>query len=126
MTFMSATGPTPGAPARTLGPLRVTPGRWAALAVAVPVALALIGWTGFDLVAAVARGSYPFSYAIPVHNGQLALNLNAGNIILRQGPARDVARLTGTVQYGLARPSINEFTTSDGELLLGLQCQLQR
>jgi hypothetical protein len=117
MTFMSTTGPTPGAPARMpgpLGPLHMTPGRWVALAVAVPVALALIGWTGFSLVAAVARGSYPFSYAIPVHNGQLALNVNAGNITLRQGPARDVARLTGTVQYGLARPSINEVTTADG------------
>ena len=115
MTFMSTTGQTPvpraGAPG-TPGPLRMTPGRWVALAVAVPVALALIGWTGFSLVASVARGSYPFSYTFPVHDGQVALNINAGDITLRQAPGGDTARLTGTVQYGLVRPSITESATS--------------
>ena len=59
------------------GPLRMTPGRWAALAVAVPVALALIGLTGFSLVSSVARGSYPFSYTVPVQDGRVALSVNA-------------------------------------------------
>jgi hypothetical protein len=90
----------------------MTPGRWVALAIAVPVALALIGWTGFSLVASVARGSYPFSYTFPVHDSQLALNLNAGDITLHQAPGSDTARLTGTVQYGLVRPAISEFSTS--------------
>ena len=53
MTFMSTTGQAPepavGAPGPS-GPLRMTPGRWVALAVGVPVALALIGWTGFSLI----------------------------------------------------------------------------
>jgi hypothetical protein len=89
----------------------MTPGRWVALAVAVPVALALIGWTGFSLVASVAHGSYPFSYAFPVRDGQVALNLSAGDITLHQAPAGGAARLTGTVQYGLVRPSIDTFTT---------------
>jgi hypothetical protein len=101
---VSAPGPS--------GPLRMTPGRWVALAIGVPVALALIGWTGFSLVASVARGSYPFSYTFPVHDGQVAVNVNAGDITLRQAPASNTARLTGTVQYGLVRPSISEFTTS--------------
>ena len=89
----------------------MTPGRWVALAVAVPVALALIGWTGFSLVASVARGSYPFSYTFPVHDGQVALNVSAGDITLRQAPVGSTARLTGTVRYGLVRPGISEFTT---------------
>ena len=114
MTFMSTTGQTPVSPGDTPGTsgrLRMTPGRWVALAVGVPVALALIGWTGFSLVASVARGSYPFSYTFPVHHGQLALNLSAGNVTLHQASAGDTARLTGTVQYGLVRPSISAFTT---------------
>jgi Putative adhesin len=89
----------------------MTPGRWTALAVAVPVALALIGWTGFSLVASVARGSYPFGYTFPVHDGQVALNVNAGDITVHEAPGSSVARLTGTVQYGLVRPALSEFTT---------------
>ena len=117
MTFMSTTGQAPGPPANVpgpLGPLRMTPGRWVALAVGVPVALALIGWTGFSLVASVARGSYPFSYAIPVQNRQVAVNVNAGNVTLREAPGGSTARLTGTVQYGLVRPAIGETITSTG------------
>ena len=117
MTFMSTTGRAPGPPARTpgpLGPLRMTPGRWVALAVGVPVALALIGWTGFNLVSSVAHGSYPFSYAFPVHDGQAAVNVSANQITLHEAPGSGTARLTGTVQYGLVRPSIGEFITPTG------------
>ena len=117
MTFMSTTGQAPVPPANVrgpLGPLRMTPGRWAALAVAVPVALALIGWTGFSLVTTVARGSYPFSYAIPVHDGQVAVNINAGNVTLREAPGSSTAQVTGTVQYGLIRPAIGETITPSG------------
>jgi Putative adhesin len=114
MTFLSMTGQAPvppaSAPAKP-GPLRMTPGRWTALAIAVPAALALIGWTGFSFVSSFAHGSYPFSYTFPVHNGQVALNIDAGNITLRQAPGSDAARLTGTVNYGLSRPVINQYTT---------------
>jgi DUF4097 and DUF4098 domain-containing protein YvlB len=41
----------------------------------------------------------------------VALNVSAGDITLREAPAGDAARLTGTVQYGLVRPGISEFTT---------------
>jgi Toastrack DUF4097 len=115
MTLTSVAGAT-----RAQGNLRMTPGRWVAVALAVPVALALIGWTGFDLVSAIARGSYPFSYAVQVHNGQAAVNVNGGNVTLRQtfGTA---ARLTGTVQYGLIRPGITENTTAAGTSV-GINC----
>ena len=101
------------------GPLRMTPGRWAALAVAVPVALALIGWAGFSLVSSVARGSYPFSFTVPVQDGRVALSVNAdgpgnpGRVTLRPASASRAARLTGTVQYGLFRPDISEWTGPD-------------
>jgi len=114
MTFTSATGQSPvGAPGPP-GPLRMTPGRWAALAVAVPVALALIGWTGFSLITTVARGSYPFSYPVPVQDGQVAVNLTTGDVTLREAPGSTAAQLTGVVQYGLIRPGISEDITPTG------------
>jgi hypothetical protein len=125
MTFMSTTGQAPVPPAGPrgpLGPLLMTPGRWVAHAVGVPVALALIGWTGFSLVTTVARGSYPFSYAIPVRDGQVAVNINAGDVTLQQAlGASATARLTGTVQYGLIRPGISENTTPTGANI-GMDC----
>jgi hypothetical protein len=124
MTFMSTAGQAPvppvGEPGRS-GPLRMTPGRWAALAVGVPVAAALIGWTGFSLVTTVARGSYPFSYVIPVQDSQVALNMNGGDVTLREAPGSSAARLTGIVQYGLFRPGISEGSTPTGANF-GLNC----
>ena len=119
MTYMSAaggsvTGGYPTGAWRPSGPLRMTPGRWVALAVAVPVALALIGWTGFSVVASLARGSYPFSYSVPVHNGQVSVNVNGGDVALREVSGSGTARLSGTVQYGLLRPGISENTTPTG------------
>jgi Putative adhesin len=124
MTFMSTTGqaPVPSAGASgSSGGLRMTPGRWAALAVAVPVALALIGWTGFSLITTVARGSYPFSFRVPVEDGQVAVNLTAGDVTLREASSGRTAQLTGVVQYGLIRPSISESVTPTGANF-GLNC----
>jgi hypothetical protein len=92
----------------------MTPGRWVVLAIGVPAALALIGWTGFNLVTTVAKGSFPFSFAVPVDDHQVAVNLTAGNVILRQAPGISRAQLTGTVQYGLIRPGIVESSTATG------------
>ena len=100
--------------------LRMTPGRWVAVAIALPLALALIGWTGFDLVSAIARGSYAFSYPVQVHDGRVAVDVNSGNVTLRGGSG-GAARLTGTVQYGLIRPGINESTTASG-ISVGINC----
>jgi Putative adhesin len=116
MTSMSTTGQAPVPPVNASGgpgSLRMTPGRWVALAIGVPVALALIGWTGFTLVGAVARASYPFSYEVPVQDGHVAMNLDFGNVTVRQ-TSGDTALLTGVVQYGLFRPGINEDTIPGG------------
>jgi Putative adhesin len=116
----SMTGGYPAGAWLPSGPLRMTPGRWTVLALAVPVALALIGWAGFNLVSSFAKGSYPFSFAVPVLDGQVNVNLNAGNITMRQVPGEQ-ARVTGTVQYGLFRPDMTENTTP-GASAVGVNC----
>jgi hypothetical protein len=103
---------TVGAP-RAPGNVRMTPGRWLALALAVPVALALIGWTAFDFVSLVAQGSFPFSNTVPVHDHQATVYVNGGNVALRQ-TAGSQARLTGIVQYGLFKPGLTQTVTSNG------------
>lgn len=113
MTFISTTGQSRAATPAPSGALRMTPGRWAALAVAVPVALALIGWTGFSLVTSFAKGSYPFSYPVRVHGGQVAVTVNGGDVTLHQSSGT-AALLSGVVQYGLIRPGISESTTVSG------------
>jgi len=116
MTLTSAVG-APRAPRN----LRMTPGRWVALVFAVPVALALIGWTAFDFVSLVARGSYSFSFPVPVHDGRATVDVNGGNVTLRQTPG-GAAQLTGTVQYGLFRPGLSH-TISSGGISAEVSCE---
>jgi len=107
MTLTSAPGVRPSS-----GALRLTPARWIALALGVPVMLALIGWLGFTVVDQSAHGSFPVSFAnIPVEDGQLTVGVNSGDVTVRQGQGT-TARLTGTVQYGLFRPSVTPSVTA--------------
>ncbi|HEY6278882.1 MAG TPA: DUF4097 family beta strand repeat-containing protein [Streptosporangiaceae bacterium] len=88
------------------GPLPMTPGRWVALITGVPVALALIGWTGLSVVAAVGVGSYRVNLTVPVHHGQAAtVTAGAADISVSPGPAGRI-RLLGTVRYSLVKPDV--------------------
>ena len=122
MTFMSETGSSgyPASAPAPSGPLRMTPGRWLVLGLALPVAIALIGWAGFDLVSLVARGTYSFSSPVPVQSGQVNVNVNGADVTLRQ-TSGNTARLTGSVQYGLFRPDFTESTTAGGTAV-GVNC----
>ena len=116
MTLTSAPGVRPSS-----GPIRMTPARWITLALGVPVMLALIGWLGFTVVDQSAHGSFPVSVGnIPVEGGQLTVGVNSGDVTVRQGQG-DTARLTGTVQYGLFRPSVTPSVTADGTEV-GVNC----
>jgi DUF4097 and DUF4098 domain-containing protein YvlB len=92
----------------------MTPARWVTLAIGVPVLLTLIGWIGFTVVDQSAHGSFPVNYAgIPVQHGQLSVSVNSGDVTVRQAQGA-TARLTGTVRYGLFRPSLSTSTTASG------------
>lgn len=127
MTFLSATSRTPAGASVPSGPpgpnapLHMTRGRWTALAVAMPVAIAMIGATGFSLLTSAAPGSFPFSYTVPVTHGAVAVNVNSGDITLREAPDSGTAQLAGTVTYGLIRPGISETPTATGANI-GMNC----
>jgi hypothetical protein len=119
MTTAPTTGPVTRPP-RPPAALRMTPGRWATLAIGVPIALVLIGWSAFSLVAGIGRASFPVSATIPLQNGRLVASTGGGDITVHQGQVSDgTARLTGKVEYSLVRP---RFTVSGSGI--SLQCRL--
>jgi hypothetical protein len=86
------------------GPLPLTAGRWVTLAIGVPVALALIAWTGLNLVALAGVGSYRVNLTVPVH-GRAVVQGGAADVSVSPGqPGR--IRVTGAVRYSLVRPDI--------------------
>jgi DUF4097 and DUF4098 domain-containing protein YvlB len=117
MTQLSTTGPV-----TSPGRLRMTPGRRVALAIGVPIVLSLIGFDGFSLVSLVAQASFPVSYAIPVHDGQVKVGLNGSNVTVFQGQG-GTSRLTGTVQYTFERPGVRETTTA-GSTQVAVDCHI--
>jgi Putative adhesin len=107
-------------PPQTPATLRMTPGRWAALAIGVPIALAFIGWTGFSLVATIGQASFPVNATIPIHGGHLVASLDGSDITVHQDQVKSGnARLTGTVQYSLIRP---RFTVAGSDI--SVDCRL--
>jgi len=119
MTTLPATGPVTSPP-RPQADLRMTPGRWATLAIGVPIALVLIGWSAFSLVADIGGASFPVSTTIPVQNGRLVASTGGGDITVHQGRvSAGTARLTGKVEYSLVRPT---FTVSASGI--SLHCRL--
>jgi hypothetical protein len=119
MTTAPMTGPVTSPP-RPPADLRMTPGRWATLAIGVPIALVLIGWSAFSLVASIGGASFPVSATIPVQNGRVVASTGGGDITVHQGQVSDgTARLTGKVEYSLVRPT---FTVSASGV--SLHCRL--
>jgi hypothetical protein len=119
MTTLPTTGPVTRPP-RPPADLRMTPGRWATLAIGVPIALVLIGWSGFSLVVSIGQASFPVSATIPVQNGRVAASTGGGDITVHQGQlSGGTARLTGKVEYSLVRPT---FTVSGSGI--SLHCHL--
>ena len=115
MTTVPATRP-PRAPA----PLPMTPGRWLSLMIGVPIALALIGLTGFSLVSGVGQAHYPVTGTIPLENGHLVASMGGADVTLHQDQARgSTARLTGTVQYSLVHPNFTVTGTA-----VNLDCRI--
>lgn len=113
MSYSIAAGPSAGRDggqdtgweSGTGGRLRVTPGRVAALALGVPIALAMIGWTSFNIVALLGQANFPVNVTIPLHDNRLTAQIYS-DLTLHQGPV-GAARLTGTAHYSLFKPVLD-------------------
>jgi hypothetical protein len=88
--------------------MRLTPARRWTLALGVPAALALIGWTSFSFVALAGTGKYSVNETFALHNGALSAHISQGSVTLvpLPGPG-DSARLTGQVTYSLIKPQVS-------------------
>ena len=101
-------------------PLPMTKGRLLALLLGVPVAFALIAWTGLTEVAYAGLGSYPVRLAVPVHGSTVSLSAGAADVQVTQA-AGSTLRLTGKARYSLFRSSVTWQTTPSG-VIVSPQC----
>ena len=100
----------------------MTAGRRAALAIGVPLCLALTANTGLSLVADVGRGTFPVDYHIPAAAHRVSVTTSGGSVVLRQ-IAGGQPSVVGTATYSLVRPHITERLTGN-ELVFGSVCSV--
>lgn len=94
-------------------PLPMTTGRWVALAIGLPIVLALIGYTGLTGVALAGQASYPVRLAVPVHGSTVRLSAGSADVRVTQAAGSQL-RLTGTAHYSLIRSTVTWHTTRSG------------
>ena len=88
------------------GSLPMTPGRWVALVIGVPLALLVIGWTALTAVAFAGLGSSRVNLAVPVHGRTAVVSVDEGDISVGPGRAGQL-RVHGTLHYSLVRPQLS-------------------
>jgi hypothetical protein len=96
--------------------LPMTKGRRLALLLGVPLALALIGWTGLTEVAYAGLGSYQVRRAVPVHGSTVTLSTSAADVQVTQA-AGSMLRLTGKARYSLVRSTVTWHATRSGVIV---------
>ncbi len=106
----------------TAAPFPMTRGRVAALAVGVPICLALVAYNGFDLIANFGEARYPVNYTIPASTRSLNVSVAGGQLSIRPTAASQ-ATLTGTARYSLVRSTLTERTTG-GRTSVGYRCAI--
>jgi hypothetical protein len=88
--------------------MKLTPARRWTLALGVPAALALIGWTGFSFVALAGTGTYSVNETFALRSGTMSAHISYGSVTLAPLPGPcDSARLTGQVTYSLIKPQVS-------------------
>ena len=104
------------------GSLPMTPGRWVALVIGIPLALLVIGWTALSAVAWAGLGSYQVNLAVPVHGRAAAVSVDEGDITVGPGPAGRL-RVHGTLRYSLVRPQLR-WQRSPSTIALHSHCRV--
>ena len=91
----------------------LTRGRRLALAIGVPLALIIIGWTALTGVAFAGQGSYPVRLNLPVHAGTVNFSVDSGDVTVGH-TAGDRLVVTGTAHYSLVRSTVTRSVTPSG------------
>jgi hypothetical protein len=97
-------------------PLPMTRGRLLALLLGVPLAFALIGWTGLTEVAYAGLGSYPVRLAVPVSGSTVNLSASDADMQVTQA-AGSTLWLAGKAEYSLIRSDVTWQTTPSGVIV---------
>jgi hypothetical protein len=96
--------------------LPMTPGRWVALAVGLPLALLAIGWTALTVVAFAGLGSYRVNLAVPAAGHTATVSVDNGEVTVVPGPAGQL-RVHGILRYSLVRPHVSWHRSASGVAL---------
>jgi hypothetical protein len=100
----------------------MTPGRWVALVIGIPLALLVIGWTALTAVAFAGLGSSRVSLAVPIHGRTAAVSVDEGDVSAGPGPAGQL-RVHGTLRYSLVRPQLR-WQRSPSRIALHAHCRV--
>jgi hypothetical protein len=98
----------------------MTTGRRLTLLLGVPIAFALIAWTGLTEVAYAGLGSYPVQLSVPVEGSTVSLSAGAADVQVTQA-AGSTLRLAGKARYSLFRSNVTWHTTPSG-VIVSPQC----
>lgn len=93
--------------------LPLTRGRVLALAIGVPLILAVVGLIGLNWVALAGQASYPVRLNLALTGGTAGISADSANVTVGQA-AGDRLRLTGTARYSLVRSRVTWHRTSSG------------
>jgi hypothetical protein len=100
--------------------LPLTRGRAVALAIGLPVALALVGWMAFSAVALASQVSYRVNVSAPVSGQGVRLALGQADAVIRPGAVSRI-QVSGKLTGSLARPEFHSHATATG-LALNARC----
>lgn len=100
--------------------LPMTPARIAALAIGVPVCLAVTVAAGLSFAAQIGQGQFTVRDAVPVGAGPVTAHLGGGDVHVQQGGSGQAA-VTGTARYSLVRPAFTTERTANG-VAFGYDC----
>jgi Putative adhesin len=96
-------------------PLPMTPGRRVALAIGVPVALAIIGLTALTIVANVGQASLRVDQAIPAPDHLVRVTIDNPDVTLRSAAGSGAGiRVTGTLRGPFVPPAFRVLPTAAG------------
>ena len=94
----------------------MTTGRRLTLLLGVPIAFALIAWTGLTEVAYAGLGSYPVRLSVPVEGSTVGLSAGSADVQVTQA-AGSTLRLAGRASYSLVRSTVTWRTTPSGVIV---------